>query len=300
MAKFKASIGSVLFDVINYSVLVLLCLTMTYPFIYMISVSVSDFYEVMVGHVKLFPKGPLQLISYRALFSNQDIPRAFMNSILYAVTGVIFTLIISSMTAYVITQSRLPYRKAMTLFIILTMFVPGGMIPMFLLIKGIGIYNTLFAITLPPAFNVWYIMIMRANIQSTVANELMEAAYIDGANEYKVYFTIVLPLIKPILATIGLFAAVHFWNDFFGPLLYLNDGKKYPLTMILRKILLQGQMEQYHNVSRMSDQLLGLGPGYLTTLKFATIVVAVWPIMVVYPFVQKYFVKGIMVGSLKA
>ena len=300
MVRYKKNIGSLLFDILNYTFLVLLCLTMLYPFVYMLSVSISDFDQITLGRVKLFPKGPIQFLTYRVLFSTQDIPRALFNSILYTLTGVFFVVFVSTLTAYVLTQKKLPYRKTMTFFVVLTMFVPGGMIPMFLLVKGIGLYNTLLAVTLPQAFSAWYILIIRSNIDATISQELYDAGYIDGAGNWWVYFAIVLPLIKPIIATIGLFSAVSYWNDFFSPLLYLNETQKYPLTIILRKILLQDFVESYHTGHPTQAGLLKtLGFGYLKAIKYTVIIVAIWPIIVVYPFVQRYFVKGILIGSLK-
>jgi putative aldouronate transport system permease protein len=300
--RYRATVGSVVFDTLNYAFMVLLVLSMIYPFVYMVSVSISDYGEIARNTVKLLPKGPLTIQAYRMLLSTQDIPRSFLNSVMYTVMGVVFTLIISSMTAYVLEQRYLPYRRVLIVFTVLTMFLPGGMIPSFLVIRALKLYNTIWAVTLPGAFGAWNILIMRSTIRSTIAQELLDAAYMDSAGEWRIYFQIVLPLIKPILATIGLFAAVGYWNDFFGPLIYLSDARRYPLTMLLRKILLQDYVEKFYSAYKAEhtgapNEFLGIG--FFTAFKYATMIVAIWPIIVVYPFVQKYFVKGVLIGSIK-
>lgn len=301
--KHTASAGSVVFDAANIAFLALLMLTMLYPFVYVVSVSISDYEAIAAGRVNLFPKG-VHFEAYRALLQTQDIPRAFRNSVLFTVSGTLVTLFVASITAYCLEQPQLPYRRGLIVFFVLTMFIPGGMIPNFLLIKAIGFYNTIWAIILPPAFGAWNILIMRSNIRATVSRELMDAAYIDGASDFRIYATIVLPLIKPILATIALFAAVDRWNEFFAPLIYLSDASLYPLQIILRKILLANEVERMYDSARGVGEVISentrVGIGFFEALKMATIIVAVWPILVVYPFVQRFFVKGILIGSLKA
>ena len=298
--RYKLKAGSLLFDIANHLFLILLVISMVYPFIYMISVSISDFRAVSNNAVKLFPHGPVHLHVYKLLITSQDIPKGYLNSIIYAVVTVAFTLLISSMTAYVLEQKRLVYRKPLIIFVVITMFLPGGIIPMYLLINSLGMYDTLWAITLPPSFSAWYILIMRSNVRSTISDELLDACYIDGANDFQVYYKIVLPLIKPILATIGLFAAVASWNNFMSPLIYLSDYGKYPLPMILRKILFTEVLnESVGYYMELQERQMDLGPGFFIALKFAAMVIAIWPIMVVYPFLQKYFVRGILVGSIK-
>ena len=299
----KPRVGSLLFDIGNHIFLILLMISMVYPFIYMISNSISDFREVATNAVKLFPRGPLNLNAYKTLVASQDIPRGYLNSIIYATVTVVFTLIVSSMSAYVLEQKRLTYRKPLIIFVVITMFLPGGMIPTYLVINSLGLMNTLWAITLPPSFSAWYILIMRSNIRSTITQELLDACHIDGANEFQIYWKVALPLIKPILATIGLFAVVASWNNYMGPLLYLSEARKYPLTMILRKLLTgawarESTFATYYRESLYLQDEIG-GKGFFIALKYAAMIVAIWPIMVVYPFLQKYFVRGILVGSIK-
>ena len=306
MRKYKEGFASNLFDVLNHTFMALLMITMLYPFLYIIFISISDYEAIAINKVKFYPIG-IHFNTYRLLLKAQDIPLAFKNSVIYTVMATVFALFIASMTAFVLEQTELPYRKPLIIFFILTMFIPGGMIPNFLLIKSIGFYNTLWALTVPPAFGCWNILIIRSNIRSTVSRELIDAAHIDGANDFRIYLTIVLPLIKPILATIALFVAVSQWNNFFGPLIYLNDARKYPLPLILRKILLSNQVEKYYydaireagNVPGSIDADSRIGIGFFKAIQMAAIVVAVFPIIAIYPFLQQYFVKGIMLGSLK-
>jgi ABC-type glycerol-3-phosphate transport system permease component len=212
--------------------------------------------------------------------------------------------VVTSLAAYVLEQRTLPFRKALILFVVLTMFLPGFFIPTFLLVNELGLVDTRLIVMLLPSFGAWYILVMRANIRTVVTRELQEAALIDGANHLRVYVSLVLPLIKPILATIGLFTVVGSWNNFFLPLIYLHDRDKHPLTLILRRILLEGEIGKYSGGSMAQlweDQGVPgyVGIGFFKSFKFAAVVITVWPIIVAYPFVQRYFVKGILVGSVK-
>ena len=304
--RYQRTLGSVAFDIANHLFFILLIVAFIFPFIYILSVSISGYAEITLNAVKLLPKGKLHLRSYRFLFKATNIGMAYFNSVLYAILTVILTVFITSAAAFALDRQSLPFRKFILVFVVLTMFVPTNMIPSFLVIMGIGLYNSRWAIILPQCFSVWYIFIMRANIRSTIGSELREAAYIDGANDLHIYMRIVLPLIKPILATIGLFAAVSSWNNFAGPLIYLTDFKKFPLPLILQKILIEDQVGRFTGSFQALQKGMRdfyfegwVGPGFFKSFKFAAIVLTIWPIIVVYPFVQKYFVKGILVGSVK-
>ena len=300
--KYRSTVGSVIFDVANVLFILLLMISMLYPFVYMLSVSVSDYWEITYNKVKLLPKGPLHLFSYRLLFNATNIGMAYVNSIIYAVGAVIATLIVTSMAAYVLEHRQLSLRKFLIVYTVLTMFLPASMIPTFLTVKGLGLYDSRWAVILLPSFSAWYIMVMRANIRATIAQELKDASYIDGANHLQTFFRVAMPLLKPILATIGLFAAVGSWNNYLYPLLYLGAPEKLPLTLILRRILLEDYVGRF--TGNFQDQMLREGvetpPGFFKSFRFASIVITVWPIIMVYPFIQRYFVKGILVGSLKA
>ena len=304
MIKYKATPGSVAFDVANHAAIILLMISMVYPFVFVISVSVSDFEAITFNEVKLLPVGPLQTTAYNVLFGATSILRSYLNSIYYALGTATITLVVTSLAAYVLEQRTLPFRKALILFVVLTMFLPGFFIPTFLLVNSLGLVDTRLIVMLLPSFGAWYILVMRANIRTVVTRELQEAALIDGANHLQIYVSLVLPLIKPILATIGLFTVVGSWNNFFLPLIYLHDRDKHPLTLILRRILLEGEIGKYSGggmAQLWEDQGVPgyVGVGFFKSFKFAAVVVTVWPIIVAYPFLQRYFVKGILVGSVK-
>ena len=304
MIKYRATPGSVAFDVANHAAIILLMISMVYPFVFVISVSVSDFEAITFNEVKLLPVGPLQAKAYNVLFGATNILRSYLNSIYSALGTATITLVVTSLAAYVLEQRTLPFRKALILFVVLTMFLPGFFIPTFLLVNSLGLVDTRLIVMLLPSFGAWYILVMRANIRTVVTRELQEAALIDGANHLQIYVSLVLPLIKPILATIGLFAVVGSWNNFFLPLIYLNDRDKHPLTLILRRIVLEGEIGKYSGggmAQLWDDQGVPgfVAVGFFKSFKFAAVVVTVWPIIVAYPFVQKYFVKGILVGSVK-
>ena len=304
MIKYKATPGSVAFDVANHALIILLMISMVYPFVFVISVSVSDFEAITFNRVKLLPVGPLQTTAYNVLFGATSILTSYLNSIFYALGTATVTLVVTSLAAYVLEQRTLPFRKALTLFVVLTLFLPGYFIPTYLLVNQLGLVNTRLIVILLPSLSAWYILVMRANVRTVVTRELQEAALIDGANHLQIYVSLVLPLIKPILATIGLFAVVGSWNNFFLPLIYLNDRDKHPLTLILRRIVLEGEIGKYSGggmAQLWDDQGVPgfVAIGFFKSFKFAAVVVTVWPIIVAYPFVQKYFVKGILVGSVK-
>ncbi len=304
MIKYKATPGSVAFDVANHAAIILLMISMVYPFVFVISVSVSDFEAITFNEVKLLPVGPLQAKAYNVLFGATNILTSYLNSIYYALGTATITLAVTSLAAYVLEQRTLPFRKALILFVVLTMFLPGFFIPTFLLVNELGLVDTRLIVMLLPSFGAWYILVMRANIRTVVTRELQEAALIDGANHLQIYASLVLPLIKPILATIGLFTVVGSWNNFFLPLIYLHDRDKHPLTLILRRILIEGEIGKYSGggmAQLWEDQGVPgyVGVGFFKSFKFAAVVVTVWPIIVAYPFLQRYFVKGILVGSVK-
>ena len=304
MIKYKATPGSVAFDVANHALIILLMISMVYPFVFVISVSVSDFEAITFNQVKLLPVGPLQTTAYNVLFGATSILTSYLNSIFYALGTAAITLVVTSLAAYVLEQRTLPFRKALIVFVVLTLFLPGYFIPTYLLVNQLGLVNTRLIVILLPSLSAWYILVMRANIRTVVTRELQEAALIDGANHLQIYVSLVLPLIKPILATIGLFAVVGSWNNFFLPLIYLNDRDKHPLTLILRRIVLEGEIGKYSGggmAQLWDDQGVPgfVAVGFFKSFKFAAVVVTVWPIIVAYPFVQKYFVKGILVGSVK-
>jgi len=290
--RIKHGLSDWALDVVVYAAMLFIVVIMTYPFLYVIATSISDPSAVTRGEVTIIPKG-FSTSAYRAILAHKLLGSSYMNTVIYAVTGTIAVLTVTAMTAFPLSLKKLRTASMFAKMFVFTMFFSGGMIPTFLIVKAVGIMNTRFAIVLPVVVSAWNVLVMRSFFR-TIPESLHESAYLDGANDFYVFLRIVLPLSKAVLATIGLFAFVGYWNDFFAALLYLSDITKYPLQMILRLILLSSEitrteMESARELMNMSSQ----------SVKSAIIVVAIFPIMCIYPFIQKYFVKGIMIGSVK-
>lgn len=300
--KYKKSFGGSLFDWCNIIFLILLTFIFIYPFFYVLSVSISDLHAVTLGQVKLFPVG-FQLEAYKAVFKTSPISLAYYNTIKYAVVATVITLLLTSMTAYPLTIRDFPGRKFFTIYFTVTMFVKGGIIPLFLLIRSLRLLNTMWAIVLPSALTMWNIILVRTNFKN-VSSSLREAAYIDGANDWRILFGIVMPLSKAILVTIALFTIVSQWNNFFAPLLYLSDPQKAPLQLVLRRIIIpiseaEGTMQGMMNIAKGSVKDQADIIGYREAIKMAAIMISIGPIILIYPFAQKYFVRGVLIGSVK-
>ncbi|MCQ6562672.1 carbohydrate ABC transporter permease [Paenibacillus mendelii] len=275
-----------------YIILAIVVLVMLYPFAYVMSVSISDPAEVIAGRVTFYPKG-FDLGAYKTMIDQPVFFSAYRNTILYTALGTFFTLFFTSITAYPLSKDKFQMRAFISKVYIITMFMGGGMIPTFLAYKSLHLLDSIWVMVLPGALTAWNIILMRSFFRN-IPETLSESAYIDGATESQILVKIILPLSKPILATIGLFTAVGIWNDYFSALIYLNDVEKYPLQMILRSILVAATVD-------LSDKgaYAELTHSATESLKMASIAITTLPIMCIYPFIQKYFVKGLMVGSIK-
>ena len=291
-------------DAVIILAVVLLSASIIYPFWNIFSVSISNPEAIARGDVTLFPIDP-RLDVYSAVLSNPRIYRAYFNTILYTVTSAGLTLLIGSLTAYPLALAGFQGRKYVTILLVVSLFVMPGLIPTYLLIISLGLRDTMWSFVLPAAFNVWYIVIIRTNFQA-IPDALLESARLDGANDLTVLSRIVLPVSKAILATIGMFAAVHMWGLFFEPMLYLVDERKLPLSIVLRNVLVKdtvGLLFGSHGGEREFFDSAWLGDsslrGLIIAIKMATIIVTIGPIMLVYPFAQRYFLQGPLIGSIK-
>ena len=282
-------------DYFNYLLLILFTFLMIYPFIYIFSISVSDGLAIARGDVWLWPKG-FDLDIYKAVFDTDLILRAFRNSFTYTALGVLFTLFFCTLGGYVLSERRFHWRGPLSLLLGFTLFFSAGLIPTFLTYNSYGLKNTVWVMALPFAFNMWYIILIRTNIQA-IPQELKDAARADGASDIRILVQIVVPLIVPILATIALFTAVARWNDFYTALVYLDEADMMPLPVLLRRVLVEGVSKDLLSLESMYGGLEQ--KAYFRRVKMATIIVTVTPILMVYPFVQKYFIKGVLVGSVK-
>lgn len=292
MVEKKFSIGWLLRNLVLWFVV----LMVAFPVIHMISVSLSGTLDVMTNSVGFLPKVDgkfgATLGVYKYVLEKPLIFTAYKNTIIYTVLGTAIALFVLSTGAYALSKAdRLPGGKVLNILVLITMFFGGGMIPTFLCIKWLGMLDTIWAIVLPHAFGAYNCIIMRSFFQG-FPKEIEESGRLDGLNDIGILWHLVLPTSTAVLATIGLFVAVSQWNGFMGPLLYLNDEAKYPLQMILRQVVMESVMEEFESSGRNTNFAEN-------SVKYATIAIAVIPIIAVYPFLQKYFVKGVMIGSVK-
>ncbi|WP_145038786.1 carbohydrate ABC transporter permease [Paenibacillus sp. Y412MC10] len=278
-----------------YIILTFITLLVLYPLFFVLIASISAPETVMRGEVWLWPK-ELSFVGYERLFANSDLMRGFMNTLLYTTTGTALNVLMTIAAAYPLSRADFNGRGIFTAIIVFTMFFSGGMIPNYLLVKELGMLDTIWAIIIPSAVSVWNIIIMRTFFQSSIPKEMQEAAFIDGASNMRVLWRIVLPLSGPILAVMVLFYAVGHWNSYFSALIYLSDRANYPMQLFLREILVQGQMQEMVDIS---DDSLARSLMDAEAIKYAAVIVTNLPMLLLYPFLQKYFVKGVMIGAIK-
>ena len=283
------------FSIIAYTLVTLAMVITLYPLLYCVGASFSDPLEVVQGKVLLFPKSPT-LIAYQTAARNAGMLTGYRNTIGITVLGTLINLVMTIAVAYPLSKKDFWGRNGITVLFTITVFFTGGMVPNFLLVRDLGLYDTIWALILPSAVSMWNLVIMRTYFQSSIPEEICESAYIDGCSNIAALVRIVLPLSMPILAVMVIFYGVNHWNSYFNALLYLRDRNKYPLSLVLREILLQGMGQEKTGaelVDSAADLLL------FETLKYAVIIVSSLPMLILYPVLQRYFVKGVMVGSLK-
>lgn len=284
------------FDCINYFFMFLVILLTVYPLYYCAIVSISDGMAVTRGEVIFLPIG-FDTTAYKVVFGNSQILRAYLNTLLYTGLGTVINIVMTIMCAYPLSRPRLKGRKFFNFLFMLTMFINGGMIPMYLQIKSLRILDTIWAIVLPGAISTYNMIIMRSFF-SGIPEEMHEAAQIDGASHFQVLRQIVIPLSQTILATLILFYAVGHWNSYLSALLYLSDSRKMPLQMVIRKMVIDSDIASMTTANASSSA----GTDTLLTenkLKYAIVIISVLPMIVIYPFLQKYFVNGVMIGGVK-
>lgn len=289
------SMGDKWFEAVIYTLLAVVAILVLYPLVFVLSASISNPATVLNGEMWLWPK-EISLVGYQKVLENKDLLNSYMNTIIYTVVGTAINLVMTVMAAYPLSQKSFYGRNVITAIMVFTMFFSGGLVPAYMLVKQLGMLNSMWALVIPSAVSVWNIVIMRTFFQTSIPGEIQEAASIDGCSDWKTLWRIVLPLSMPILAVMVLFYAVGHWNAYFNALIYLTDRGQYPLQLILREILVQGEMEHMVNVGDSSHAKTIMDQ---EAVKYAVVVVANLPILLLYPFLQKYFVKGIMIGALK-
>lgn len=287
--------GDRIFNIVNYSILILVTIVVMYPLLFVLSASFSDPQAVLRGEMLLWPKG-INVNSYVKIFQNKDIINGFTNTLLYTSLGTFINLVMTILAAYPLSRKDFVGRNAIMALFVFTMFFSGGLIPTYLLIKDLGMLNSMWVMIIPNAVSIWNIIIMRTFFQQSIPGELQEAATIDGCSNIKTLTRIILPLSMPIIAVTILFYAVGHWNAFFNALLYLSDKEKFPLQLILREILIQGQAS---DMVQMSTESAIKQQREVEGIKYAVLVVANIPVLILYPFLQRYFVKGVMIGAIK-
>lgn len=297
----KRRIG--LFDSFVILALLLIGIATLYPVVHVFSVSLSHPDEVLAGSVGWYPRR-IDFNAYIYIFRHHLIPTGYKNTILYTSVGTAINIVFTCMAAYPLARKSLPFRKIVTAFMVFTMYFSGGLIPTFLLIRNLGMVNTIWALVIPPAIAVWNLIILRTFFQR-IPDEMAESALLDGASGLRILFSIIIPLSKAAIAVIALFYVVNHWNGFMAPLIYLRDAKKYPLQIIIRDIvlgeLLLSKMEEFEDLWMEWEWDDEINPRFYTeNFRYAVIFVSVIPLLLIYPFLQRYFVKGVMIGSLKA
>ncbi|GIN74459.1 sugar ABC transporter permease [Bacillus sp. J14TS2] len=286
------------FDLINKILVVFLTVVIVYPLIFVISASISDPAAVSTGKMWLWPVD-ITFAGYQRVFQNDAIWLGYRNTIFYTIIGTIIHLIVLLPCAYALSRKEVMGKKYILWIILFTMMFNGGLIPTYLVIKTLGMVDTIWAIVIPGVVGAWSILVARTFFQQTIPDQLVEAAKIDGASDYYIFGKVVIPLSMPIIAVMALFHAVSLWNQYFTALIYLSDEKLYPLQLILRQILVVAQISQEG----------GGGPGEIESLveqvktaslvKYAVIMVSSLPLLIVYPFLQRFFVQGVLIGSVK-
>ena len=283
-------------DIILVVITAVVLFIVAYPLYYVLVASFSNPYDVYAGKTFLLPS-QFTLDGYKAVFADPNIPTGYLNSIKYTIIGTVFSVAMLYITAYPLAQKDLPGRKALSMFFIITMYFGGGLVPTYLVVKQTGLINNMWALFLPGGVGVGNMIIVRNYFQNSIPGSLIEASEIDGCSKLKTFLRIVIPLSMPIMAVMVVFCMVAYWNDWFTALIYLTGAEKAPLPLVLRNVLIKSSVS--------ASQASTISGGYAEMnkvtemIKFSSIVVAAAPMLIVYPFVQKYFEKGFMAGAVK-
>ncbi len=296
-AKYSVSVPAEdkIFYAVTFALLSLFLVAVLYPLIFIVSASFSSPAAVSTGKVMLLPVD-FNLTGYKAVFSNENILLGYRNTLFYTAVGTSFNVVVTMLAAYPLSRRDLPGRNGIMFLFAFTMLFGGGLIPFYMLVRNLNMVNTVWALILPGAMSVYNMIIARTSIQSNIPGELLEAARIDGCGDIKYLTAIVLPLSKATLAVIALFYAVGHWNAYFNAFLFINDRKLYPLQLFLREILVNSFMD---NTMLEDPEVAAVKQGLAELVKYALIIVSTVPVLMIYPFIQKYFVKGVMIGSIK-
>lgn len=287
-----------LFGLITYGLIAVSIVLIIYPLYFIVIASISDPNLVQQGKVILFPRG-ITFDGYLTIFGTSTIVRGFANSVLYTVVGTALSVTMILTGAYALSRKDMPGRNIFMILFVITMFFDGGMIARYLVVKELGMLNTMWAVVLPGAVGVWNLIIARTFLQQNLSPELREAAQLDGASDFRFFFGIAIPLSKPLIVLMVMIHLVANWNAFFDAMIYLNDESKYPLQLILRNVLIQSQASSSGmDMASMDSTAAAQKMGEL--LKYSMIVVSTIPLLIAFPFLQRHFIKGATLGALKS
>jgi putative aldouronate transport system permease protein len=291
MSAGKTTFGRKCFLAVNACLLLALSAVTLYPFLYVLAASFSDRMFIMRGSVSIIPQG-FNTYAYQNVFEYPYLWRSYGNTVLYMVIGTAVNMLLTVLGAYPLSRRQFAGRRVLSFLLVFTMWFNAGMIPTFLVVRGVHLYNTIWAMILPGAISTYNLIVVRTFFDNLPV-EMEEAALIDGCNDWQALMKIILPLSVPVLMTITLFYMVGHWNSFMPALMYLRSKELYPLQMILREIVLQSLVAEENLEGGANEQVLA------ESVKYATIIVATVPILCVYPFIQRYFVTGVMIGAVK-
>lgn len=291
----KASLGDKIFYIVITIVLTLFFLAVLYPCIYVISASFSAGAAINAGKVVFLPVR-FTLDSYDLVLSDPDVWRGFANSIFYTVTGTLLSVTLTMSAAYCLSRKDFPGGNLIMMLFVFTMFFSGGLIPSYIVVSKLKLTNTIWSVILPPSLSAYNLIVARTFIVNSIPQEIFDAAMVDGCSDLRYFLQIVLPLSKAIIAVLVLFFGVSRWNAYFQPMLYLSDRNLYPLALVVRDYLIVGQV----NLDKMKDpEKIEQVQNLMAGMKYALIVISTVPVMLLYPLIQKYFTKGVMIGSVK-
>jgi putative aldouronate transport system permease protein len=298
--RIRRSRSDVIFDTINILIILIITAIMIYPMWYVLMVSIATPEEAALGGIYFWPK-TISMEAYETVFTTKSIWIAYANTVLYTVAHTLYVLVLTIPAAYALSKKDLPGRVAIVWYFFITMFVSGGLIPSYMLNRSLGIINTRWILILGMGVGYSNLIITRTYFQTSIPQDIFESAYIDGASEMKVFFYIALPLAGAIVAVIALYAAVGTWGSWYSAFIYVTDQTKWPLQLRLRQILIMNETQSLDVLTMTQEdiEMMQHQSFLMYTTKYAIIFIASLPMLILYPFVQKYFVKGVMIGSLK-
>lgn len=297
MAVTRKTRGDRIFDVVNFTLLALVCLIVAYPLYFVVIASISDPNIVNKGGVIFYPKG-LTLMGYEKLFQDKTIWNGYANTFLYTFAGTILDVVVTTCAAYSLSRKDLVGRNILMKYFIFTMYFSGGLIPLFIQINNMGLYNTRWVLIILGTVSVYNLIIARTFFETTIPDELLEAAKLDGCSDLRFFSSIVIPLSTAVIAVLVVYYGVGHWNQYFNALIFVSKQEYYPLQIVLREILIQSRQTEAAVSEGQIAQLIERNK-FAELIKYGVIVVSSLPVMIMYPFAQKFFVKGVMLGAVK-